>query len=51
MIDQGNVKVTAKVLIFRVCGDLKIRNTKLETRTFVFVSDFELRASNLLKIE
>jgi len=26
---QGNVKVSAKVLIFRVCGDLKIRNTNI----------------------
>ena len=26
---QGNVKVSAKVLIFRVCGGLKIRNTDI----------------------
>jgi len=42
---QGNVKVSAKVLIFRVCGDLKIRNPKLET-----ISNFEYQMTKTCQV-
>jgi len=32
LFSQRNVKVGAKLLIFRVYRDLKIRNTNIETR-------------------
>ncbi len=39
---QENVKVSAKVLIFRVCGDLKIRISQLET-----ISNFEYQMTKI----